>query len=125
MLASIISATEPSPRIVAPLIILLILIYLPSDLITISICPIRLSTTRPASLSPFLTITTIIVSVYSASPGTSSISLNLISGITLPLRLITSLACTYFISPTGTSSIVSIEPNEIAYFSSPSLTISA
>ena len=54
-----ISATSPSPRIVAPLMILLLFMYLPSDLITISCCPIRLSTTRPARFSPFCTITTV------------------------------------------------------------------
>ena len=45
--ASRINATSPSPRIVAPLISLFPLIYLPKDLITISCCPIRSSTTSP------------------------------------------------------------------------------
>ena len=104
--ASIIKATEPSPKIVAPLIILLMLIYLPKDLITISICPMRLSTTSPACLSPLLTMTTVIFSCSSCSPGTSRSSLRRMSGITFPRRCITSFACTYYISLTGISSIV-------------------
>ncbi len=99
--------------------------YFPMDLITISCCPIKLSTTIPANLSPLDTITTVRLSCCFSVLGTSSILSSLIRGITVPLKFMTSFECTYLISVLKTSSIVWILPKGIAYFSGPSSTISA
>ena len=66
------------------------------------------------------------VRLTSSSPvgSTSRILSRRISGITEERRLITSLFCTYFTSSSAISSIVSILPSGIAYFSLPTSTIS-
>ena len=99
--------------------------YLPRDFITISCCPISSSITRPAILSPFLTMTTIRLSSGDLVLSTSSTSVRRIRGITVPLKLITSLFSTSLISLGEISSIVWMDPREIAYFSPPTTTISA
>ena len=55
----------------------------------------------------------------------SSTSFSRINGVTVPRRLMTSLFCTSLISLVGISSRPLMDPREIAYFSSPTTTISA